>query len=257
MPTKYGTFTQRQKIASQVKANETIAANPYLYENLPNKKEFETRRKETKQQLTTLTPPDVSIDERPALERRQQLLEAFITKECPSIRKPAMPSDKEMWNNKSADRGKHMTWEQSVKGWNLDATGNPIKAKDSYGALLEWKDNQRRLHREDEETNPGIASTENLRPGSSGTSLVDARSMTYGLTPTARANYDQVFPDHEPTQVEKMLEENKSLAEKLAALEAKLDTRPRLQPRRKRSIIHRPGAKREETKQELETPPAA
>ena len=207
MPTKYGTLRQRQNLERKVKSMDTIEKDPYLHGGLPDKNQFRRRKEELTKQLQSISPPPTTGEDKDSLQKRQENIEAFLKLPCPSIKKPEMPTKSEMWDSTAQTRGKHSSWEWFAKNYTLDTKGEPVKAKGGYGALMEWKDNQRRLHGDEEEINIDIANTENLRSEKQNMGLVDSTRMTYGLSAKAKENYDAVFSDHEKTEIEKRLEE--------------------------------------------------
>jgi len=205
MPTKYATLKERQKISKKIKQMESVESNSYLYNNLPDQKQFKARKETLKKQLDAISPPPITPEERKQLSERKELLEAFEKLPCAEIKKPEMPSTSEMWTSTSQTRGKHKAWEHAVKNYTVDENGKVVRAKDGYGAEFERKDLVRRLDEGEEDIDAEIASTERLRSSKNNMSLIDSPKMDYSFSAKAKENYDEVFPDHEPTEVERKI----------------------------------------------------
>jgi hypothetical protein len=204
MPTKFGNASEIEGYKQTVDQIDTIQSNPYLISQISDQREMKQRKQNAQALLDKRKAPEPKDgSERDAIRSRQSLLEAFITKDCDEIKKPAMPSKHEMEETPVGAVGKHMLWEQKLKNYTLDPQGNPIPAKEGYGAIFEWKDNQRRLRGEDEEMDRDIANVEQLRPQNADkSSFADYRKIIFGTDPAYRAGYSKAFPDHEPTPVE-------------------------------------------------------
>jgi hypothetical protein len=209
MPTKYATAQELDRQKDIVAYAENVEKNPALISKIDDRSEFDKRKKQAQAIIDSKTAPAPKDDsERRVLRERQELLEAFITKETPEIGKPDMPSRQEMWETPAGAVGKHLKWENSIKNYTLDGSGNVVKAKAGYGAAFEWKDNQRKLRGDDEAFDPDIANLEKLRSEKRDkSSFADYKSIMTAGSPKFKANYDEVFPDHVPTPVEAKMSE--------------------------------------------------
>jgi hypothetical protein len=204
MATKYATASELEGHKLTVAQMERVESDPGLNASIQDRSAHNKRKAAAKKVVETLQAPAPKDDsERESLRRRQNMLEAFIKLDCREIQKPAMPSQHDMWNPAPSTIGKHRTWEHAIKGYTLDPNNNPVKAADGYGAISEWKDNQRRLRGEEEEMDPNIANIELLRPQNyDSVSAVDYRKIVTAGSPLFKENYDEVFTDHVPTPVE-------------------------------------------------------
>jgi hypothetical protein len=211
MPTKYGTANEVEGYQQTVAQIDAIQSNPYLISQIADQREMKDRRKNAQALLDKRKAPEPKDGvERDTIRSRQSLLEGFIKLECDEIKKPAMPSQHEMEETPVGAVGNHMIWENKLKNYTLDPNGNPIPAKEGYGAIFEWKDNQRRLRGDAEEMDRDIANVEQLRPKTADkSSFADYRKIVFGTDPIYRAAYDKAFPDHEPTPVEAKIIEAK------------------------------------------------
>ena len=100
-----------------------------------------------------------------------------------------------------------MTWENVWKHKTVNENGDMVDPKTpGYGAVMEWKDTQYRLHAEQDAagTAPGIGSIERFRPDVKGVPLSKdhtkrAFSLAGNLT---QKKYDAIFEDHKPLDIE-------------------------------------------------------
>jgi hypothetical protein len=211
MPTQYATAKELESFKQTVAQCERIESDVGLNAAIQDRGEFNKRKKDAQTAIDTRqAPAPKSDEERTNLRHRQTLLEAFIKLDCPEIGKPEMPSQHEMWDTPAGAVGKQRRWDHATKNYTLDPNGNPIPAKAGYGAIFEWKDNQRKLRGAEEEWDGDIANVETLRPQNrDNSSFADYRKMHFAGTPAFKANFDEVFPDHAPTPVEAKIEQKK------------------------------------------------
>jgi len=171
-----------------------IASDPYKFGSIENKTQFMKRKKDLEAQKVAISPPAITDEERASLVRRQETLEAFIKLESPDIKKPAMPSKIEMWESPAGAKGKHLQWDKAIKKYTINQKGDAVHAVEGYGAVSEWKDNQRKLYAEAEADDPDIANIEQLRPQNRDkSSFGDYKRITFGSTARYRQAYDDVF----------------------------------------------------------------
>lgn len=208
MPTKYSSANELSRQKENLDGMNKIVADPYVYGSIRDKEGLKKRKAKLEERVAERTAPNPDGKEKDALRQRQTLLEAFIKLEAPEINKPAMPSKTEMWEVPAGAVGRHRLWDKTVKDYSLDQAGNVVPAKAGYGAVFEWKDNQRKLRGEEESYDPDIANVEQLRPQNRDkSSFADYKKMSFGSSPAFREAYDKSFPDHEPTPVEAKIQE--------------------------------------------------
>lgn len=180
MAVKYGTLRQQKSLEHEVNAMKETRSDPNAFKAVVDKVQFERRLKELDHQRTTITPPAVESDtQRRQLEARQAQLAEFIINPCDRIHKPAMPSEHEQWGVPVGTVGKNRAWDHTVKKFTVDREGNVVPAQGGYGAISEWKDNQHRLYREEEEWDTEIASVERLRTHARPSTMAEFKRANY------------------------------------------------------------------------------
>lgn len=224
MAGKYVSFSTREKLERPVAEMQEIKDNSYVYAQVPKKQEFEDNFAKRKKVLEAVTPPETTESEKEVLQKRVAALsEALINGNAKYV--PPMPNDQQMQRAPVGAVDQHMRWESFWKRHNIDAQGNIYRIdKNGRGAVFEWKDLRRMIARGYESEAPNFANVEMIRPNGTVDLASTRLPVSYGLSIAAKAHYDEVFPDHEPTAVEKKLQasETDELKERIAQLEAAL-----------------------------------
>ena len=207
MPARYATLNVRDGMSRSIAEMDAAEVNPIAWEKIQEKDKFKQRKKELKANLERITPPDIeSANRKPLLTRFQQLKDALVKG---NSNVSPMPSREQMWENHAGDTGQNTSWETYWKTHTLDDNGNPVKidAKaGGRGGVFELKDLMRSLGKEAEAEDPDVANLERIRPDKGRISLAERHSpMSFGLSLEAKAKFDDAFPDHEPTPVEKKI----------------------------------------------------
>ena len=181
MPTKYGKPELIKDTSDRLKKMEAIKNDPYRFGVIQDKKVFYERERKLREKAKRITPPPVeSGREGDKLLKRQKQLVEFMIEPCAEIRKPAMTSYADHWKLRSGVVGQLRAWDERTKNYNLDANGKPVRVKDGYGAVFEWKDNQRMIYDTEEQiSDPDLASIETFRPQNSTGTFMDYRRMTF------------------------------------------------------------------------------
>ena len=235
MPGRYVSINTREKLQRPVDEMTEIKQNAYVYSQIPKKDDFEKNYKTRKTVLDTVTPPDTTEGEKDKLKKRVgQLTEALVHGNERYV--PPMPSEVQMQKAPVGAVDQHMRWESFWKRHTIDQKGDVVRVdKGGRGAIYEWKDLRRILYKGNETEAPNCANIEMIRPASTWVPLADTKlPVSYGLSPVAKSHYDEVFPDHEPTPVEKKL--NESEVEKLGKIVDALEKRATEKKKRKRDL---------------------
>ena len=204
MPTRYSAYRQRAELRDSIKKTEQMLADPYRMQAVTRKDEVRRNLAKDRERLDAISPPPLETDSRrKALEVREKKLREAMVLGDPRKGLEPMPSRRMMQENPSGSTGKHIRHEKFWKFHTLDANGNPMLAPDKRGASLEWKDVKRELCQDHEVDDPDIANLETFRPDDDRVPLSDQHSpRSYGLSMTAKENFDEVFPDREKLPVE-------------------------------------------------------
>lgn len=235
MPGRYVSINTREKLQRPVDEMTEIKQNAYVHSQIPKKDEFEKNYVKRKDILDAVTPPDTTEGEKDKLKKRvAQLTEALVNGSERYV--PPMPNEVQMQKAPVGAVDQHMRWESFWKKHTIDANGNVVRVdKGARGAIWEWKDLRRVLYKGYEAEAPNCANIEMIRPTSSGVPLADTHlPVSYGFSPTAKVHYDEVFPDHEPTPVEKKV--GRSEVEQLGKIVDALEKRATEKKKRKRDL---------------------
>ncbi|MBI3983848.1 hypothetical protein HY346_00960 [Candidatus Microgenomates bacterium] len=187
-----------------------MKANPISWQGVQDKPGVLKRLKEHKERLEAVTPPDLTGDQKKkSIERLGLLRHAMVKGGTGAM---PMPSETQMWKTSAGAIGQLAAWENYWKDHTLDPNGKPVRInrRTQKAAIWEVKDLQRVIDKDMEQYDPDVASIEKFRPQQDSPPLAEVPSRSYGLSPQARENYDAVFPDHQPTDVEAKLAEAKS-----------------------------------------------
>lgn len=149
-----------------------------------------------------------------------------------------MPTRRAMWETPAGAIGQQTRWSERWKNYTLGKDNKTlVKSDQGYGAMFEWKDNQRRLFKNREADDPDIANIELFRPDHQEGSL-DYKSRSFSLgSNITDSEFDELFPDREPTEVEKKLKEYKAQIDALTAQLQVINEDPEELPRE----VRRPG----------------
>ena len=239
---KYQSIEVRKGMQNRVNEIQSAEANPVAWGAIRDKAKILEEKQKLEKTLSEITPPDVDGATRDKLRGRlNQLLPAYQNG-IPGI-VPPKPTEAQMWNAKAGDVGQHRAHESFWLHHTLDSKGKVIEQR-GRGAEDEIKDIQRTLNKEAEGEDPDAASTEVFRDMSSTVPLADAVRRSYGLSDAAKANYEQVFPDHKPTPIEEKVEsaEVARLAKEVEELKAQLASQT--QSKSRRSIVSKAASER-------------
>lgn len=236
MPGKYVSYETRKKLERPIAEMDEVKKTPHLYKDVPNKMDFDKNYDRRKAILDAATPPDTNDSEKDKLRKRRDLLTEALVKGNEKY-VPPMPHNTEMQRPQTLTTDKELRWQNFWKKHNLDGSGNIIKIEHGgRGAIFEFKDICRILAKGYEDEAPNAANIEMIRPNGTGTSLPDTHlPVNYAFSESAKVHYEEVFPDHEPTDVEKKIEmsEVEKLKKKIDELESMMATGKK--PRRKRA----------------------
>lgn len=205
MPGKYATPDVRKNMTNRLKAMEECERNPTAWGKIQDKGAFQQEKARIEKVVAETTPPEVSPEVREKLVRRLGQLEDALVKGREGV-VPPMTSRYEEEKCPAGVIGRGIIHDKFWKTHTLDEDGN-VKAVDNKkggrGAKFEWKDLRRIVYKSYEDDDPDIANLEILRPDGRQAPLADqSLPVTYGFTTRAKQNYDQAFPDHDPTPVE-------------------------------------------------------
>lgn len=229
MPTKYATLEVRQKLQARVKDMEECKSNPNAWGHIGDKQAFLADEAKCKASLEAITPPDVAGAEKDRLRKRLSMLHEALVKGRDDLVGP-MPSHRQNWDNGAGAPGRIIAWNNFWKRHTLTPEGRIVQCERGKGALWEAKDLMRVVNKEREVEDPDVANLEMIRPKDAADPLMDVPRRSYGLSPQAKENYAEAFPEHEPTPVEKkieaaeserLLKEIEELKERLAESEGK------------------------------------
>jgi len=197
--------SQMQKVkglADQIDPN----INPLAKTQVSGPGSWEKQNEEL-QKLTSevdrITPKPIEGEARAKLEARGKQLENVMKYGSSKYQIPDMPSKMEMKNNPDDSTRRHMSWEKAWKFKTVDDEGNLADpGVHGYGAVMEWKDIQYRLHAEADAQGhaPGIGNIDNFRPDVKGVPLAkDHTARAFSLAGNlGKDKFDKMFPDHEP-----------------------------------------------------------
>ena len=167
MSEKYEPFSKRDGLQQRIADSERILSRSEQQQGVTNIPVIRERLLKDKRKLDSVTPPDVTGEQRDALIRRQEKLTEAIIHGQPDKGLPPMPSKQQMWGNGVGDANQDFQHSQYIKNHNLDENGN-LKRIDpragEQGMREEWKDNRRILGKDHEEYATDLASIEHLRP---------------------------------------------------------------------------------------------
>lgn len=203
MPTKYTPLKLRKPLEEKIASTEEALSNPITAQRLRQDRKILAEHESDKKKLAEITPPDITEAERPKYKSREQMLrEAMIRGKEGVV--PKMNTQREQQEAGAGTTGRLMQWEHFWKHHNLSPTGEVVKS--DYGAIFEWKDTQRVLHKEAEEFDSEIASVETFRPrkdteGEIG--LAECRHKSYAMP----ANYNEVIGTEEVSPLQKAIAE--------------------------------------------------
>ncbi len=232
MPSKYANVATRDKLARSVGEMEEVKSQPHIYDQIPKKEDFERRYEKYKKTLDAVTPPDLPDKDRDTVHKRIAALTEALQKGNEKY-VPPMPSDQDMQRAPVGAVDRHMRWENFWKRHNIDAQGNIYQSKrGDRGAIGEIKDLWRVVAKGYESEAPNAANIEMIRPLGTTVALADSKlPISYGFSPVAKYHYDDVFPDHEKTTVERKVETAEQ--EKIRQLEAIISRLEKQAPKKK------------------------
>jgi hypothetical protein len=189
---------------------EEIKSNNYVYSQIPKKEEFEKNYAKRKAVLDSVTPPTATDLEKKTISARAEALASAMVHGDPQY-VPPMPEEDQMQRPRAGSVDQHMRWESFWKKHTLAEDNKTIERVDpkkgGRGAVWEWKDLRRIVYKDVEEEMPNAANVEMIRPAGGQTPLHETHlPVSYGFSPIVKKHYDEVFPDHVKTDVEKKLE---------------------------------------------------
>ncbi len=208
MPSKYAPLAVRQQLENRLATMNECEKTKESWDRIQDKHAFSEDKARTTKTLGEITPPDLATDQKPKVASRLDALRDALVNGSNEV--PPMPSRSHMHNSPAGAVGQHLRWESYWKTHNLDATGKVVKVdsrKGERGAVWEMKDGLRTLNKEAEADDPDVANLETIRPDprAAAVPLADIKHRSYGLSLEAKEKFDEVFPDHEPTPVERKL----------------------------------------------------
>jgi len=193
-----------EKSVKQKEAMLNPQVNPLGYAHIQNPDKLKTDLAKEKAQLDRITPPEITSEEMPRIQARKVQLEHALRNGAPTKGIPKMPSQRQMEDNPDYSTDHYRRWEKIWATQTVSDEGHSVPAKDGYGAKFELKDLLYRLNRpyEDTETAESAGSLEYLRDGAAEPLSNMHVPVSFGLSNKAKENYDEVFPDHVPTEGE-------------------------------------------------------
>lgn len=208
MAGRYQTPHVRKNFQRKLQSMEECERNPVAYAKIQDKMQFAQDKSAIQKQLDATTPPDVTPEVKQQLRGRVERLKNAWVDGKPGL-VPAWPTRIEEEKVPAGIIGQGIKHDQFWKRHNLSDTGEIIEVNPQAGERglqAELKDLLRVVHKEDEDYDPDIANLERFRKPGGLPALADTHlPQTYGLSPQAKANYDDAFPDHAPTAVEQIL----------------------------------------------------
>lgn len=223
MSEKFANVEVRRQLQTRLNDLQIAKKDPIAYGKISDKQQFATDMERTERTLENITPPDLSGSAGDSQRQRLSMLQEFLVNgdgnKC-----PPMPSERQCWENGSTTASKMIQWNNFMDTHTLDSNGKIIKVERGKGARSEVKDLRRCVYKDQEEEVPDIASLENIRPRDAADPLADVQRRSYGMSMAARAKYEEVFPDHPMSDVEKKVEQSEleKLQDQIKELEAKL-----------------------------------
>lgn len=206
MPHQYQPLSVRNEIKRTVEAGEKMLSNPLAAARISNRDKVKKDIEKNKKMLEQMTPPTLTGEHlQRAVARRDQLKEAYQNGKEGTV--DPNPSEQDMQNPSTGSVGAFVRHQNFWKRNTLDSAGNIAPAERGKGLINELKDLERTIHKDEEEDDPDAANLEKYRCRTRRPPLAESVvPQTFGLSPQARANYDQAFPDHKPTAMEAKLE---------------------------------------------------
>lgn len=202
MGTKFQPKSTRRGMEEKVNA---LAAeldpniNPLAKKEVTGWQQQHDRLQSEQTKLKAITPPSIEGDDRKALELRSEQLKKVMVEGSESHNIPAMPSVGQMQDNPDYSTDQHRRWEATWKKWNIDPEkGTLVAAKAGYGAVFEWKDNQYRLHADEEDLMANFGSIETFRPGHRVPLADNHAPVVFAMPKITQDEFDRQHPDHEP-----------------------------------------------------------
>ena len=207
MPGRYSNYKVRENLSVRHESMVNMEKDPATFSKIKDKPAFLEQKERIGKQLETITPPDVTPETKSTLSRRLAMLEEAMVNGREGV-VPPMTTQYQEEKVPAGAIGQGIVHDRFWKKHTLDENGKIVPvAHGGRGAKFEWKDLRRIVYKDLETDDPDVANLEMIRPAGRAAPLADVRlPQTFGLTPQARANYDQSFPDHQPTAVEKKLE---------------------------------------------------
>lgn len=205
MPQRYQPLSIRRRMQDRIQERKDELdpqVNPLAKSaGRHNWEEQKRKLKGDEAKLSAITPPKIKGGERKVLQARVRQLEEAIQLGSTSANVPPMPSNHQMQDNTDGSTDQHLRHENIWKNQTLNENGELVMAKDGYGGGLELKDLYLRLATTDGdlEMQPSAGSLESLRSGHK-VPLHENHAPVQFQVP--RKNYDEAFPEHEPTEGE-------------------------------------------------------
>lgn len=181
---------------------------------------FETQKKLNllEERIESMTPPKLEGSRKDAASARANLLKQAVVGGGGNA--PPMPNQHEMRLNPYGAVDKQIRFDRFWNSHNLDENGDPVKS--NYSALNELQDTLLALANSDGEysENPNAANLEMFRPVGRKPGLAEANpyigeGTSFALSPKAKENFDQIFPDRKLTAMERRLAEFEARQAKL------------------------------------------
>jgi len=216
MGTKYANRSSIKAVKDSIAGFEKQLADPVTSRAIRQKERHMATYKAEKAMLERITPPDVVPEEKPKLVKRlQQLEESMIAGNIRNGIEP-MLSDLEMWGSPAGAVGREIRFQQFWKNHNVLPNGDVYRDPNGYGAIFEWKDGRRRLLKEREDEDRDVSNIELFRPTHPvDNSLANYRRRSYApFTNLSYDDVDRIFPEREPSDVEKKVRQSE-LSKKL------------------------------------------
>ena len=159
MPTKLLSKNERDSLEREVSKNKRMLRD--WGDGLANPAKLQQRTQKMEQQLEDGSPKKLNPSQWRALAKRQRKLRQAMVYGSGPI--PPMPSRRQMQDNPVGSTAQHNRWSRAWHNKTVDQHGQIVNADGKYGAVFEWKDNQKRLfpdHAEDTD----LSNVEQFRP---------------------------------------------------------------------------------------------
>jgi hypothetical protein len=215
----FATVEVRQKLKSRLDDIAACKTNPVSWNAIQDKSEFLSNEEKLKSTLEKVTPPDLTGADQDKYRSRISMLTEALQKGKEGMVVP-MPSHRQCWDNAPGTAGQILKWGNFWKSHTLDPEGHIVASDRGKGAIWETKDLLRTINKEAEGEDPDVASLEMIRPKNDMDPLMDVKRRSYGFSTEVKERYDEVFPDHPKTDVEKKVE--KAADEQVAGLMARI-----------------------------------